>query len=225
MLTLLRKLLPPALLTSLANYRILSQQYGHYRSAKEQQSIDRAGKPIPWYSYPMIEYLKQLDFSQKRIFEYGSGNSTHFWAERSRQVVAVEDDPAWFAKLEHSLPTHVDYRLVPDKTGYIQSIENAPGPFDLIVIDGSHRFDCAQFARQHLSATGMIILDNADWFPKTTAFLRSTDLIEIDMAGFNPINGYVTTTSLFMTRQVDLKPIGPDQPQHITGGIVHDAEG
>lgn len=222
--SLLHKLLPRPVLTSLANYRILSQHYGHYRSASEQQSVDRSGNPIPWYSYPMIEYLRQLDFSQKRVFEYGSGNSTRFWASCSQQVVSVEDDAAWFDKLRTSLPPAVDYRLLPDKNDYIHAIDTVPGLFDLISIDGSHRFACARAARPHLSPAGMIILDNADWFPQTTAFLRSTDLIEIDMAGFNPINGYVTTTSLFLSRQVDFRPIGPHQPQDITGGIIHYAD-
>lgn len=207
-------------MASLTNYKILSRDYGHYQSAKDWQSIDKKGQPIPWYSYPMVEYLKQLDFSQKTVFEYGSGNSTLFWANRSKRVVAIEDDLAWYNQIKDKLPTNVEYILVDNKADYIQAIHRFPELFDVIIVDGSHRFDCVKSARERLSEKGMLILDNSDWFTNTTAYLRNTDLLEIDMAGFNPINGYVSTTSVFMSRQVELKPVGTLQPDKIVGGIV-----
>ena len=217
---LLSKLLPRAVMASLTNYKILSREYGHYQSAKDWQSINKNGQPIPWYSYPMVEYLKQLDFSDKTVFEFGSGNSTLFWASRSKRVVAVEDDKDWYGKIKSKLPANVEYVLVDNQTNYTQAIHQFPELFDVIIVDGSHRFECTKSARSRLSATGMLILDNADWFPNTTAYLRSTDLIEVDMAGFNPINGYISTTSLFFSRQVQLAPAGPAQPEKIVGGIV-----
>ncbi len=216
----LNNILPRALSASLNNYKILSREYGHYQSAKQWQSIDKDGQPIPWYSYPMVEYLKQLDFSDKTVFEYGSGNSTLFWASRSKRVVAVEDDPAWYALIKPKLPANVEYILVDNKADYIQAIHRFTELFDVIIVDGSHRYDCTRSARERLSADGMLILDNADWFSNTTAFLRDSDLLEIDMAGFNPINGYISTTSLFLSRAVSLKPIGAHQPMKIVGGVV-----
>jgi len=207
------------MMASLTNYKILSQEYGHYSSAKRWQSIDKNSKPIPWYTYPMVEFLKQLDFSQKTVFEYGSGNSTLFWAERSKRVVAIEDDPAWYKQIKPRLPANVEYILVDNKEAYVQGIHKFDELFDVIIVDGSHRFDCTKSARPKLSATGMVILDNADWFVKTTAFLRDSNLLEIDMAGFNPINGYATTTSVFMSRQIELKPAGAVQPNFAVGGI------
>jgi hypothetical protein len=217
---ILTKILPRAVAVTLNNYKILSRDYGHYQSAKLWQSIDKNGNPIPWYSYPMVEYLKQLDFSQKTIFEYGSGNSTLFWASRSKRVVAVEDDPAWYALIKPKLPANVEYILVDNKADYIKAIHRFSEKFDVVIVDGSHRFDCAKSARERMTDAGMMILDNADWFANTTAFLRESDLLEIDMAGFNPINGYVSTTSLFLSREVLLKPIGTQQPVNMVGGIV-----
>ncbi|WP_177236603.1 class I SAM-dependent methyltransferase [Spirosoma endophyticum] len=213
------KLLPYASQVSYNNYKILSREYGHYKSAKLWQSMDKNGQPIPWYSYPLIEYLQQLDFSQKTIFEYGSGNSTLFWASRSKHVVAIEDDPAWYAQIKPKLPSNVTYLLVDNKEDYVKAIHQFSTSFDVIIVDGSHRYDCIISARPLLSNTGFIILDNADWFIEATAFLRGTDLIEVDMAGFNPINGYTTVTSLFLTRQVSLSPASDKQPKTPIGGI------
>ncbi|RYZ66059.1 MAG: PAS domain S-box protein, partial [Proteobacteria bacterium] len=89
----------------------------------------------------MVEYLKQLDFSQKTVFEYGSGNSTLSWANRSKRVVAIEDDLAWYNQIKDKLPTNVEYILVDNKADYIQAIHRFPELFDVIIVDGSHRFD------------------------------------------------------------------------------------
>src|SRR5688572_10403591 len=51
-----------------------------------------SGQPIPWYTYPAIEFIRQLDFSQSTVFEYGSGNSTMFWAASAARVISVEED-------------------------------------------------------------------------------------------------------------------------------------
>lgn len=217
---IISKFFPYAAQATYQNYKILSREYGHYKSASRWQSINKNGEPIPWYTYPMIEYVQQLDFSQKTVFEYGSGNSTLFWAKRSKHVVAIEDDPVWYEQIKPKLPANVTYILVDNKEAYIQAIHQFPNLFDVIIVDGSHRYDCILSARPRLSNTGFIILDNSDWFVEATAFLRGSDLIEIDMAGFNPINGYATTTSIFLTRQVELIPSGDKQPQTAIGGIV-----
>lgn len=63
-----KKILPDAMLSILAsmeNYKILSLNYGQYRSMRLQKSVDREGNPIPWYTYPAIDYLTQFDFSKK----------------------------------------------------------------------------------------------------------------------------------------------------------------
>ncbi|GAB3987129.1 hypothetical protein GCM10028807_06210 [Spirosoma daeguense] len=216
---LINKLLPYEVLASFDNYKILSGKYGHYKSAKNKQSIDQNGKPIPWYTYPMVEYLQQLDFSDKTVFEFGSGNSTLFWASRSKHVVAIEDDPAWYALIKPKLPANVTYLLVDSKDAYLKGIQQFPEPFDVIIVDGSHRYDCVVNSRPKLSDAGFMILDNSDWFVEATAFLRNSDLIEVDMAGFNPINGYATTTSIFFSRQVKLSPAGDKQPKTAIGGI------
>ena len=79
-----------AMLATLRNYRILSIEFGQYKTMYRWDCVDRFNRPIPWYTYPAIEYIKQLDFSDKTVFEYGSGNSTLFWAQRCKKLVSVE---------------------------------------------------------------------------------------------------------------------------------------
>ena len=212
------EMLPYAYRATFYNFKILSKEYGHFKSASKWQSIDKDTNPIPWYSYPAIEFIKQLDLSNKTVFEYGSGNSTLFWSSRCKRVIAVEDDPKWYNAIKPRLPANVEYLLAEDKTAYLNAIAEYAEPFDIIIIDGSHRLDCTNQAIGHLSPTGFYILDNSDWHPLSSQKLRESDLIEIDFSGFNPINGYTTTTSLYLSRQVEFKSAHDRQPVAGIGG-------
>ncbi len=100
-----------AILKSVWNWKILSIDFAQFSTMKRWECIDAAGDPIPWYTYPASEYLKQLDFSDKRVLEYGSGYSTIFWSRRAKHVVSIEDSPGWYEKIKPLLPGNVTYRL------------------------------------------------------------------------------------------------------------------
>ena len=58
------------------NFAILARRYGQFETMKKWSCLDREGRPIPWYTYPAIEYLASLDLSGMKVLEYGSGNSS-----------------------------------------------------------------------------------------------------------------------------------------------------
>ncbi|MGB4400025.1 MAG: class I SAM-dependent methyltransferase [Daejeonella sp.] len=209
---------PTALISTIKNYWILSVEFGQFKTMS-RGCIDKNDEFIPWYTYPAIEYIKQIDFSDKSIFEFGSGNSTIFWAKRCKKAVSIEDNKDWYEKVTPSLPANVEYKLVPEKTDYVNSINQFAEGFDIIIIDGNHRYECTVEALKKLNSDGIIILDNSDWHENSAKLLREADLIEVDMSGFGPINGYTWTTSFFLSRSVRLKPGGPRQPLNGTGGI------
>lgn len=41
---------------------IWQRDFAIERSMNEKVCIDRDGKPLPWYTYPAIEYLSQFDY-------------------------------------------------------------------------------------------------------------------------------------------------------------------
>jgi hypothetical protein len=215
------KIIPRSLVPSLLNFRILNFGYGHLVSVRRQRSVDRQGSPIPWYTYPALEYIRQLDFSSKSVFEYGAGNSTIFWASLAHSVVSVENNQEWFDRLSPTLPQNAKIILASEQQAYIQSVYRLGHNFDVIIIDGEYRYECCQQAPSRLNAGGFIILDNADWYPKGAQILRDTGLIEVDMTGFSPINGYTSTTSFFFHRQFNFKPRAGRQPLHGIGSIKH----
>jgi hypothetical protein len=204
---------------------ILEHDFGHDRSKRERACVDAAGEPIPWYTYPAIEQIKQFDFSACRVFEFGSGNSTLFWGARAKQVVSVENDPAWYELVRGRIgQLPIDLRLCTEPSGYVATLANAGAPFDVVVVDGRWRYDSAFAAIAALRPGGLIVLDNADWYPNAAALLRSADLIEIDFAGFGPINDYCWTTSLFLHRQCRLAPRGNIRPTPSIGSLPDTSE-
>jgi hypothetical protein len=218
---ILRNLPPRPLGTALACLKILESDYGHFRSSFQYSAVDKDNHPIPWYTYPAIEYLKQLDFSEKTVFEYGSGNSSLFWASIAKSVVSVEENKEWHQKIsKNNNFDNLKIHLIQDEELYLAHILSYEEDFDVIVVDGKFsRYRSAQLAITKLRQGGMIILDNADWWVKTSSFLRSCNLIEVDMTGFSPINGYTLTTSFFLHREFNFQPKSRHQPEHGIGAL------
>jgi len=209
---LLRKVIPRQLPASLKNDKTLSVEFGQFKTMSQKKCVNSNGDAIPWYTYPALEYIKQLDLSDKTIFEYGSGYSTLFWATRCKKVVSIEHDEKWYELIKPQLPDNVDYQLQVTQDGYVNSIHQTEDSYDVIIDDGAFRNECALAAVQKLHPNGFIILDNSDWMSKASQVLREANLIEVDMSGFGPINSYTWTTSFYFSRQVQLKPAHSVQP-------------
>lgn len=201
-----------------ANLRILRDTYGQRASLMRDACLDGEGNHVPWFTYPAIEYLNQIDLSGMRVLEFGSGYSTLYWGRRTASVVSVEDSKSWYERMSPRMPANVNYILAPTQEQIIEAARKVEGKFDLIVNDGVYRYDCALATRDKLADGGMIILDNSDWCARTCAYYRDTDLIEVDMAGFTPLCEYTMTTSFFLSRNIRLKPANPCQPVLAVGG-------
>ena len=221
---ILKGLIPRGLRVFFKNAYTLGFEFGQVKTARQWSSIDKHEGPIPWYTYPAVEFINQLDFTDKKIFEYGSGNSTLYWEQRCRTLVSVEDDEKWYQKVSTQLHPEVRYRLFYGRDEYIRSIHEEDEMFDVVAIDGCYRYECTAEAVKRITSNAMIILDNSDWYPEAAKLLRDSDLIQVDMAGFGPINAYTWTTSLFLTRNFRFKPASERQPMYGIGGLHHNPE-
>ncbi len=171
--------------------------YGQWKTCFTHKPTDANGAPIPWFTYPAIEYLEGIDLSEVVIFEFGSGYSTRYWSKRSRRVVAVEDNLVWADEVQKKLGTNALLISVKSNKEYTAAISLHGEMYDVIVIDGTDRFECANAVEGRLREGGFVILDDAEKHPDAAAVLRSFDLIEVDFAGFAPVVSYTKTTSFF----------------------------
>lgn len=201
---------------------LLDKFYGHNISKGANQSINIFREPIPWFSYPAIDFISQFDLSNKTVFEWGSGNSSIFFAKRCKKVTSVEHDKNWYNISKNKLLENQNL-IFSELAEYHNAIHTTNEKFDIIIIDGQRRFDCARESIRRLNEGGIIIIDNSDWFYISCNYIKKKlDLIQIDFCGFSPINEYVVSTSIFFSRNSNLKTLSNRQPNELFGGLKHD---
>jgi len=192
----------------------LLHSYGWSKALSEDKCIDKNRNPIPWFSYPAIDFLSQLNLLEKEVFEYGCGFSTLYWGSRVKSVISVESDLKWIEKIEPQLPANC--KIIPttleleDYAGKISAFRK----FDIIIVDGyiHTRTACCELSLKHLKPGGIIILDNSDRCLKSAEILRNAGLIQSDFTGFTPLNPNAQTTTVFFSRDYNFEPLNGYQP-------------
>lgn len=223
------RLIPQVLKKQLKNFSILAVDYAQYQTVKNWDCVDKNGDKIAWYTYPAIEYINNFDFSKKSIFEYGSGNSSVYCANKAKDVTSIEHDKLWYEKVKSSFSINQTLLYKENNNEYENSILATNKKYDVIIIDGIRRPECSKMIESCLNKESiegfMVILDNADWYKETSKFLRDQlDLIEVDFHGFGPINNYTWTTAIFLSRNFKFKPINGIQPHFSKSAIVQSGE-
>ncbi len=193
-------------------------------SLKTGLPFDRDSNALPWFTYPSIEFLNQLDFKMCNVFEFGSGNGTQYWANHASSVTSVESDLEWFKRtnIQNGPNQTILYRV--QLGDYVDSLESGPAPYDVIIIDGSWRYDCAVKAVTNIKEGGMIILDNSDWFPDTSKYLQENGYTQIDFIGLGPINTYAWSTSIFFKNYISIPRRSICSPVCVEAGIHQTVE-
>ena len=199
-----KKVLLKSELVALLLLKYRSDSYLHrqgwFTSFRTKMAIDRDGAPVPWMTYPSISFLDGRIRQDMTVFEYGCGNSTLWWANRVRSVVACEHDREWFAHVKALMPANVTLSQRDLGTGgYAHLISEYHGEFDIIVIDGRERVECAKNSLQALKHDGVILWDNSDRDEYQVGFdyLVGNGFKRIDFHGIGPIEWIGTCTSIF----------------------------
>lgn len=159
---------------------------------------------IPWMTFSAIDFLKKRLSKRDKVFEYGTGGSTFFFAKRVDEVISVESDPEWFQLVYkkinekkinninatcippenigfNSLSDPSNYKCCYSSTGflfdkYVNSISKYPeNYFDWVVIDGRARPSCIKQAQSSLKPGKYLLLDNSD---RTHYQLAINDLLK-----------------------------------------------
>jgi hypothetical protein len=173
----------------------------------------------PWWT--LASGRKVHDFlasrPNARVLEWGSGASTVWLGKRSSEVFSIESDAAWAAMVRDSVPPHVHIVTphIPVRAGrtgmasrrmgfrhldfsqYVGAIDDIPGIFDVIVIDGRAREACLDKALTRLSTGGIILFDNTNRFRYRAALKRhhGTVIVSSDI-GLTPILMWPSRTSI-----------------------------
>lgn len=173
---------------------------GWINSVKTGKPVDKQNRPVPWYTYPTIEFIEDKIRKEFQVFEFGAGNSTFWFAQRVKNVISIESDPDWFSYIRSSLPHNVEINLIENAQEYPAQILNYPDFFfDIIVVDGINRNQCAKYAANKLKENGFIIFDNTDnhAYDEGNQYLLKEEFKRIDFYGLIPSYTYKNCTSIF----------------------------
>lgn len=173
---------------------------GWFKSFNEKKSIDSKGHPIPWCTYPFLKFIEPRLEAGMEVFEFGSGNSTLWYAQNVKTVYSVEHNQNWVDILQKKLPTNAKVVFKPLDNGiYAKQVLEDNRKFNLIIVDGEDRNNCLIHSADSVNDNGVIILDNSErieYLPGID-FLLSKGYKKIDFWGLSPIISTYNCTTVF----------------------------
>jgi precorrin-6B methylase 2 len=143
---------------------------------------------IPWINFKAIDWLKLHLTKEMVVFEYGSGGSTLFFAQRVKKVTSIEHNKKWYKLVTKKIkqnnlkncecilkePENWELKTKAIKgyssnkdmehtfVKYVNSINNfKKKSLDIVFIDGRARNSCISHAIPKIKKGGYLILDNS----------------------------------------------------------------
>lgn len=177
------------------------QEVGFFESYFQRIPVDRTSRALPWLTYAAISFLQERIRNDMTVFEFGSGGSTVWWSDRVAKLVSCEHDIQWYQLLKPRLPAGVEYLHFELEPGgeYSRAVQRYSQEFDIIVIDGRDRVNCARNSLRALKPDGVIIWDNSDRerYREGCDHLIASGFKRVDFGGIAPISASRSCTSIF----------------------------
>ncbi len=180
-------------------------EIGWFNAFDSKSPVDQDNSPIPWVTYSFIDFIKDRLKPQHTVFEFGSGNSTYFYAKHAGAVVSVEHDKEWFDKIVSTKPQNAEMiycELVTDGD-YCRMPLTLGKKFDIIIVDGRDRVNCCKQAVKAVSENGVVVLDDSEreFYKEGINFLLGSGFKELALTGISPGLFYRKATSVFYRPQ------------------------
>jgi hypothetical protein len=88
---------------------------------------------VPWITYPAFRQLQRIRRPAARVFEYGCGGSSLWWASHASEIISVEHDAAWARHVAQSAPPNLkvvtrlmDENCSPERQAAVAEFFRAP---------------------------------------------------------------------------------------------------
>ena len=144
-------------------------------AGRNRKTDETNGLIFPYYTFPFLDVLSTWDIKNWKVFEYGGGDSTTWWRNKTNECISVDTSANWSQKCDLILKTtkdeFIEYPLgVVEQTGEL---------FDCVIIDGEPviwRDECTETALKCLKKGGILIIDN--WLQSSIPELGSNQWIK-----------------------------------------------
>ncbi len=166
--TLLRRVFDPSSLKMILLFASDPRWEPLFSSVRRRKLDQRFEDPTLWFAWHSIPVVEEIFSSRPglRVLEWGSGGSTAWYLNHGASVVSIEHDVRWFEVCKKYIGDRCDLRLLPLGDAY--SCPDVDfGSFDVFVIDGRNRCQCAQvvadkIAEGTIQKGSIVIFDNSD---------------------------------------------------------------
>lgn len=176
-------------------------EIGWFKAFNTHSPVGSDGDPIPWVTYSFIDFIAERIKKEHTVFEFGSGNSTLYYAKRAKKVVSVEHDRDWFNKISSGKPANSDmvFCELQSNGDYSKMPASMGQKFDIIIVDGRDRVNCCYHSIQALSETGVVVLDDSERakYNDARVFFQKEGFKELSFSGISPGLFYRKSTSVF----------------------------
>lgn len=152
---------------------------------------------IPWIVPESFDKLKEIIKPDWKVFEWGAGGSTLYFASQCKFVVSVEHNIQWYNRvndmlMDRILRSQAHLCLVRGLgdgvenafTSYAGFIKSYPDNyFDLVYIDGeaSSRGWCLTNSITKVKPGGYMLLDNSNWLDRKLDGFEREDFVAKDL--------------------------------------------
>lgn len=174
---------------------------GWINSFDSRSPVNADGEALPWVTYSFIDFIKNRITKKHLVFEFGSGNSTLFYAQRAKQVVSVEHDKDWFDKIKNASPANAEmiFSELESNGSYSKMPLSTGKKYHIIIVDGRDRVNCCKNALAALTNDGVLVLDDSEreFYQPAIKFLKKSGYKEVSFSGISPGLFYYKTTSVF----------------------------
>lgn len=191
--------------TSMLASKLRNQGYlfeiGWIKSFENNSSLDKKGDPLPWVTYPFIDFIESRLNKTMTIFEFGSGNSTLWYSQRVKNVTSVENNTQWYNKiLSYNIENiKIYYQKLEYGGKYCKLISTLQSRYDIVIVDGRDRVNSIRQSISFLSQDGIIVLDDSerDCYLDGINYLLERGFKRLDFWGIAPGIFFRKCTSIF----------------------------
>jgi len=174
---------------------------GWVNSIIKNAIIDNSNIPLPWVTYPFIQFIETRLQPQFDLFEYGSGNSTLYYSKKVATVNSIENDRFWYDKIHSTMPSNVNlfYCELIYGGDYCKYSQQTLKNYDVIIVDGRDRVNSCKQSIITLKPGGVLVLDDTERiaYQEGIDFLLTNGFKKLDFWGIAPNISYLKCTSIF----------------------------
>ena len=174
----------------IAGTLVWGYESGFFLSCAAGKPVNKRLEAIPWWPYPLIEWLDRCPLEGKNILEFGSGQSTLYFDRRGAKIESYEHNFEWAKYVSSELYLEGQVIAVDSLPAGIKPLRTS---YDMIIVDSINRRACLELASRMISADGTIIADDTgSWDLGMLPEFKRTNF-----TGMRPAYSLKTTATLF----------------------------